>query len=85
MRVRGLPAEFATRRSQPGTPETTAKLAKTRFVPGRTTGIRAGRYRRFRPTAVARYTELIAPQWMAAIIVIGLPQLTERRLLLCYH
>jgi hypothetical protein len=62
------------------------KLAKTRFVPRRTTGIRAARYRRFRPTAVACYTKLIAPQWMAAIIGIGLPQRTERRLLLlCYH
>jgi hypothetical protein len=34
-------------------------------------------------TAVACYTKLIAPQWMAAIIGIGLPQLTQRRLLLC--
>jgi hypothetical protein len=43
-------------------------------------------FTRPRPTAVACYTKLIAPQWIAAIIGIGLPQRTERRLLLlCYH
>lgn len=54
MGVRGLPTEFATRRSQSGSLETRAKLAKTRLDAGRGAGLIGARYVAIRLVVLSR-------------------------------